>query len=286
MQSCTTLYTKLDLCEVDLMIEEVIDLIFSERNKFICICKYDNNKCFFSKKMYDNYYCFDKSQLKSAVHFIISNTYIVFGGTVFTQIKGIPMGGNSSSPIADLTLAKFEYNYMQLLLKGKRFALAKQLSNTRRYVDDLITFNYLHFHNLINVIYPPSLQMERSGNDNKNVNYLDLNVSIKPDGISVSVYNKTDDFNFNVVSLTFPHSNIPIEVGYNVFYGQILRYGNICNNLEAFKFHLNKIFQIMVSRSYDRDLLIKMVKRCLRKYNIIFCKFGIMDDVQLLSVLT
>ena len=282
----TTLYTKLDLREVDKMIWEVIDLIFSERNKYICICKYDNNKCFFSKKLYDNYHCFDKFQLKEAVHFIISNTYIVFGGTVFIQIMGIPMGGNSSSPIADLTLAKFEFNYMQKLLTGKKFALAKHLSNTNRYVDDLITFNYLHFHNLINVIYPPSLQMERSGSDNKIVNYLDLNVSIKPDGISVSVYNKTDDFNFNVVSLTFPHSNIPIEVGYNVFYGQILRYGNICTDLDTFTFHLNKIFQIMVSRNYDREYLIKSIRRCLRKYNSIFCKFGIQDDTQILHVLT
>ena len=45
----TTLYTKLDLGEVDQMIGEVIDLIFSERNKYICINKRDNNKCFFSK---------------------------------------------------------------------------------------------------------------------------------------------------------------------------------------------------------------------------------------------
>ena len=102
-------------------------------------------------------------------------------------------------------------------MKNKKFVLAKILSKIRRYVDDLITINYLNFQNLIKAIYPPSLEMERSGNDNKNVNYLDLNIDIKHSSISVSVFNKTDDFDFPVVSLTFPQSNILMIVGYNVF---------------------------------------------------------------------
>ena len=78
---------------------------------------------------------------------------------------------------------------MKQLLKNKKYGLAKLLSNNKRYVDDLITFNYLYFHNLIRSIYPASLDMERAGDNNKNVNYLDLNVSIEADCISVSVYN-------------------------------------------------------------------------------------------------
>ena len=83
----------------DNMIGEVIDLIFSERNKYICICNYDTDKCFFSNKTYDGYHIFDKDQLKEAVHYIFYNTYIIFAGIVFIQIRGIPMGGNSSSPL-------------------------------------------------------------------------------------------------------------------------------------------------------------------------------------------
>ena len=73
--------------------------------------------------------------------------------------------------------------------------------------------------------------MEQSGSNNKNVNYSDLNIGITSDGLSVSVYLNTDNLNFHVVSLTFPHGNIPMEIGYNIFFSQILRYGNICTNL-------------------------------------------------------
>ena len=81
---------------------------------------------------------------------------------------------------------------MKKLMQEKKFGLAKLLSNNFRYVDDLIIMNYLHFQNIIKDIYPPSLDMERSGNNNKDINYLDLNINIKPTGISVNVYNKTD----------------------------------------------------------------------------------------------
>ena len=81
------------------------------------------------------------------------------------------------------------------------------------------------------------------------------------------------------MSLTFPHSNIPLEVGYNVFFSQILRYGNICTSLDVFNSHLHKILNtILIDRGYDRLILIKNIRRCFRKYNTIFRKFGISDD--------
>ena len=127
--------------------------------------------------------------------------------------------------------------------------------------------------------------MERAGSNNKIINYLDLNVNISTEGLEISVYNKTDDFNFHVVSLTFPHSNIPTEVGYNVFSSQVLRYGNVCTRLDIFTSHLHKIFKILVDRGYIRDRLIKGIKRCLRKYNNVFRKFGILDDHNIIKEL-
>ena len=278
----TTLYTKLELKEVEDMIFEVIDLIFSIRNKYICIAKYETNKCFFSKKQYNNYYCFDKIKMKEAVKFVIYNTYIIFGEDIFRQTKGIPMGGNSSSPLAELTVGKQEFNYIKKLMQNKKLNLAKILSNNCRYVDDLITINYLKFQDIITDIYPLSLEMERSGNNNKDVNYLDLHIQISINGPSISVYNKTDDFNFNVISLTFPHSNIPMEVGYNVFFSQILRYGNISSNLENFLFPLRKTFRILLNRGYKYEKLVGCINKCFKKYDNVFRKYNIQDKTNII----
>ena len=93
------------------------------------------------------------------------------------------MGGNSSGEIAKSSLGFYEFDYMKELMNNKKqWDLAKRLSNNSRYMDDLITINYLHFDKVYPKIYPESLLMERAGNDNKNINYLDLNIIIGNEG--------------------------------------------------------------------------------------------------------
>ena len=183
----------------------------------------------------------------------------------------------SSSPITELTVGKKEYNYIKKLMQEKKLNLAKILSNNCRYVDDLITINYLNFNNIIGDIYPRSLEMERTGNDNKNVNYLDLNIKVGINGPSISIYDKTDDFNFNVVSLTFPQSNIPIDVGYNVFYSQVLRYGKASSNLNNFLIPLRETFRLLINRGYKYKKLISRIEKCFQKYDDVFRKYSIKD---------
>ena len=122
------------------------------------------------------------------------------------------MGGNSSSLIADLPVGLDEYNFMTKLIAEKKFGLCKLLSNNTRCIDDLLCLNYLNLHNVINCIYPDSLEMVRSGSDNKNINYLDTNKSISHGGLKISLYNKTNEFNFDVVTFTFPLVSIKLPV--------------------------------------------------------------------------
>ena len=58
------------------------------------------------------------------------------------------MGGNCSPLLADLFLAHCEFLYMGKIIKDKKYGLAKLLSNTSRYIDDLCFINYKHFVSL------------------------------------------------------------------------------------------------------------------------------------------
>ena len=100
------------------------------------------------------------------------------------------MGGNCSSQIADLFLCYREYIYMTSLLRDKRMGLAKLLSDNSRYVDDLSILNYRNFSNLIADIYPEDLVMERSGDDDKDICYLDVRITIGDDELTTEVYKK------------------------------------------------------------------------------------------------
>lgn len=119
--------------------------------------------------------------------------------------------------------------------------------------------------------------MERSGDDNKNINYLDIGIHIGPASIATSLYNKVDDFNFPVVMYTFPHGNMPVDIGYNVFYGQCLRYSIICSHINSFIIAVNKLYRILVSRGYRHNLLYSKFHVLLRNKPNILLKYKIYD---------
>ena len=270
----STLYTKLDLQDVETSLFHLCDLLFRSNNKFLCINPY---KAFFSTKKHNNCSCFDLTLFKKAITFILNNTYVSFGGFILRQSRGIPMGGGSSSPIADLYLSVKEFFYMSNLLKAKRFNLAKSLSNNSRYIDDVNIINFKNFLEKAKDIYPRELLLERSGEDDHNAVYLDIRIQISNNFVKTSLYNKTDDFNFPVVCFTFPDSCVPARLGYQVFYGQVLRYSYIFTYKEEFIAQVHKLLNILVARGYKHYLLFLYFRKCLVKNINILFKYGFKD---------
>ena len=56
-------------------------------------------------------------------NFLIYNIFVVFGGTVFQQTIGIPMGTNYAPLLADLFLYSYEAKFVQKLLSNKQKSL-------------------------------------------------------------------------------------------------------------------------------------------------------------------
>ena len=267
----TTLYTKLDLQEVISSLYGLIDLLFSPSNKYICI---GYRKSFFSKKKYKGYYCYDITTFKEIIRFIINNTFVSFGGFVLKQIKGIPMGGSCSSLIADLSLNFKEFCFMKRIVKEKKLGLARLLSNNSRYVDDINIINYKKFINLIPQIYPVDLEVERNGDNDKVVCYLDIKVVITEKGFQTKVFNKVDDFDFPVVTFTFPSGNMPLNIGYNIFFGQILRYSRICSQKDDFITKAASLYVTLVNRGYGDRKLVGSFRKIFDKDQFILFKYG------------
>ena len=55
------------------------------------------------------------------LEFLVDNIFVVFGGKVFQQIVGIPMGTNCAPLQADIFLYSYEAEFIQSLLStGKK----------------------------------------------------------------------------------------------------------------------------------------------------------------------
>ncbi|KAK3103790.1 hypothetical protein FSP39_021919 [Pinctada imbricata] len=159
------------------------------------------------------------------LNFLIDNIYMVFGRKVFQQIVGSPMGTNCVPLRADIFLYLYEAEFVQSLVsEGNRY-VASNFNFTYRYIDDVLSINNPKFADYLSRIYPSELEVKETTETNNSASYLDIMLSYDADcHMNFSLYDKRDDFNFNITNFLFLGSNIPSSPAYGVFIPQLIRY--------------------------------------------------------------
>ena len=77
------------------------------------------------------------------------------------------------------------------------------MNSTSRYLDDLLNIDNPYFAQTVSHIYPTELQLNKANPSDTEAPFLDLDLSITNDKISTKLYDKRDDFNFEIVNFHF-----------------------------------------------------------------------------------
>ena len=62
---------------------------------------------------------------------------------------------------------------------------------------------------MVSQIYPSELQLDKANTSDSEATFLDLHLSISNDIVSTKIYDKHDDFDFEIVDFTFLDGDIP-----------------------------------------------------------------------------
>ena len=138
--------------------------------------------------------------------------------------------------IANLTLYYYEYKYLDRLYKIDYFS-AKRLNNTFRLIDEITSINSDGvFQEHFKSIYPDSLVLNKENVDDNSAHVLDLNINIVNQHFIVGVYDKRDDFPFDIVQYMSKSSYMLVDTLIGIFGSQLIRFSRICNNnFDSFK---------------------------------------------------
>ncbi|MCP4493749.1 MAG: hypothetical protein GY820_41575, partial [Gammaproteobacteria bacterium] len=179
----------------------------------------------------------------------MKENYIVFGKkVVMKQISGIPQGSAMSPMTSDLVLLSLEYQY---LINRINFTKSNQLIRVFRYIDDLLVFsNKPIFEEIACKIYPSCLTLTKMNAYNNVCNYLDMRIFLDP--FYVTLFNKTDEFPFEVQRYIYSDSNVHSSVGIRVYKTQILRIARICSRKEDFIIKIKDINKIFLIHGFKR----------------------------------
>ena len=171
----------------------------------------------------DNMYTADN--ICKMIEFLIYNIFVQFGGCLFHQVIGIPMGTNCAPLLADLFLYSYENEFLDNMIKSGHRRLTKSFNLCYRYINDLIVFNNKKFLDYLKETYPSELTVDKANKSDHWADSLNLTFIIDSGGkLSTRLYDKRGDFDFHIVNFPFLSSNIPSGPSYGVYISQLIRY--------------------------------------------------------------
>ena len=92
---------------------------------------------------------------------------------------------------------------MMSLSDDNQTDIIDDFNTTSRYLDDVLNINNVYFDNLISQIYPSELQLNKANTSDTEGAFLDSHLSISNDIVSTKIYDKRDNFDFEIVNFPF-----------------------------------------------------------------------------------
>ena len=214
------------------------------------------NGLFFTaeKEKYKNYSLWSCQKVTDALVYLL-DIYIRFGSKLYRQNVGIPM----ELIVHPLLLICFYFamrDFMKSLTKEKQYDMTDAFNSTRylddqdfmksltkekqydmtdafnstRYLDDLLNIDYIYFEQMVHRIYPTELQLNKANASDNEAAFLDFNLSFHND----TVYDKRDDFDFDIINFPFLDGDVPRHSSYGVNISQFIRFARASSHVDDF----------------------------------------------------
>ena len=130
------------------------------------------------------------------------------------------MGTNCAPLVADLFLFCYERDFMKPLTRENQADIIQAFNSTSRCLDDFLTTNNIYFDQMLYRIYPTELQLNSKNSSDTEAPFLDFNLCISNGTVSTKLYDKRDDFDFDIVNFLFLDGDISWRTSYGVYISQ------------------------------------------------------------------
>ena len=209
---------------------------------------------------------YDIENLMERIKFLLNNLYIIYGGKIYKQVIGIPIGSDCSQDLANLFLFSYEYDHVKSL-KDEGNDDAELLGHSHRYIDDLLTLNDIDYMDRIcSEIYPNELVLNKTNSSTTTANYLDLKISIDNNKFKTELYDKRNEFSFKVISLPHMDSNVPARSSYGVFTSQVYRLFRANSGITGFYNSTRHLMDKLLKQGFNSGLLKYHLAKFLNKH--------------------
>ena len=133
------------------------------------------------------------------------------------------MGTSCAPLVADLVLFGYEKDFILSFSDNKQADVIEVFNSTSRYLDDLLDNDNPYFEQMVDLVNPTELQLNKPNSFGTEAPNVDLDVSITNYIRSSKIYDKRKDFNFEIVNFPFLDGDVPHSTSYGVYISQLFR---------------------------------------------------------------
>ena len=105
--------------------------------------------------------------------------------------------------------------------------------------------------------------------------YLDLNLCISNGTVSTKIYDKQDNFDFDIVNFPFLDGNVPRRTSYGVYISQLIRFARPSSNLSDFYCRNKALTAKLLRQGYHYFKLRKAFLKFCRRHSALVEKYNI-----------
>ena len=130
---------------------------------------------------------------------------------------------------------------MMSLSNCKQADVIDGFNTTPRYLDDILNINNVY---MVSQMYPSELQLNKANTSDTETAFLDLHLSISNDIVSTKMYDKLDDFDFEIVNFPFLDGDAPHSTSYGVYISQLIHFARASSHATDFNTR-NKLLTLL-----------------------------------------
>ena len=158
---------------------------------------------------------------------------------------------------------------MKDLSSDNQADVIKAFNSTSRYLDNLLNIDNPYFEGMVNQIYPSA------NTSDTEAPFLDLHLSISNGFVSFKIYDKRDDFDFDIVNFPFLDSDVQRRPSYGVYIFQLIRFARVCSRVDDFNTHNKYLTAKLLKQGYRNHKLRKVFSYFYHRHYELISKFNV-----------
>ena len=127
---------------------------------------------------------------------------------------------------------------------------------------------------MVNQIYPPELQLNKANSSDTEAPFLDLHLTLSNGFVSSKIYDKRDEFDFDIVDFPFLDGDVPRRPSY-LYRSQLIRFAQVYSHVDDFNTRYKCLTANLLEQGYRYHKLREAFSKFYRRHNELVLKFSV-----------